>query len=307
MAMEVLYYIMAILRLIKIPTIRSNSDARRNIDYISLVDTLNPYLVARFSNRNAMISEERMIIAKERYLEDNADLLQKKLEEQEKKESLQSNHQIVKRGCTGFWSMLREIEAEGDENKEKYCRYCYFGMNTHKGGHVTDYFRYLEEEGGYSLDDEDTLHIKRLFRYRCQMCPLCYRPYRISKNISSDDSDSDEDDLFDQFDQLLGIEAEEYTVDRYSRHKVLSEIASFYIFLLFVWIPLVILLCIPALLSYIAQVVEKMNDITNNNDMDNFENNSSFSDFHRGYWKNAAQRAIGEVKEDRENAKELED
>ena len=137
------------------------------------------------------------------------------------------------------------------------------------------------EKNGFALDNEDRLRVKRLFRY-CELCPLCYRPFGVYAPIF----------ILGQFTQ---------NVDRYTRHKIFSEIASFYVFAIVVWFPLLIIFCLPALFSYYfnqTEVMDHTSDVTKKNRIYGSgydETSDPFENYHKGYWHESIKEAIDSV------------
>ena len=314
--LEIVFYCIAFHRMYK------SDNPEHEFDEVQLVEKLNPYFSERFhtiedkliSHDNSKethrtnIKKENQIFDKEvekiRISQDasSTDLGQKHVRER----SMDSNDDTpnvidmirvetyrghdVKNSDKSVFAIMKIIEKEGEAtSSKKYCRFCYFRMHTHKGGDIESYFDRLEESG-YALDDEDEKRIARLFRY-CELCPLCYRPFGAYPPKKS------------------AKESETVTypqVDRYARHKVFSEIASFYVFLAFVWIPLLILLAIPALISYYFSETSKLDntkniqsqngDNNNSNHNENIFNIDPFADYHKGTWHNSIKKTIARVK-----------
>eukprot|EP01083_Nonionella_stella_P300258 1024030_1 len=151
-------------------------------------------------------------------------------------------------------SLFESIDSMADDTKKHYCKHCYCRMRDIKDGKVENYFKFFEfgrEENNssssqsFGLDKDDMRMIKRLFRY-CSLCPQCYRPFGIWTESSGDASGGASD-------ESLG----ELGTDRYDRHHVLMDVISCYFFLLLVWIPLMIILAIPALFSNLFDKVSK--------------------------------------------------
>ena len=179
-----------------------------------------------------------------------------------------------------IFTFFSKIEFQGAHCKEQYCKYCYCSMDTIKGGDIENYFVLLENSG-FVLDMEDRLRLKRLFRY-CELCPLCFRPFGI----------------------IIGPVIFGQTmihVDRYTRHKVLSEIASFYVFVLLIWVPLLMVFSVAALISYYVSksgALEGTSHMHGNNKASDSgrELGDPFDNYHKGYWHESINQAIDSVK-----------
>eukprot|EP01083_Nonionella_stella_P271399 919598_1 len=120
-----------------------------------------------------------------------------------------------------------------------YCKYCYCRMKDITGGNIEDYFKLFQlggENASLFLDTNDMLMIKKLFRYS-SLCPQCYRPYAIW----SDGTDRH--------------------TDRHDRHHALMEMISCYIFLLLMWIPLLLILSIPALFGHLYSRISESRSV----------------------------------------------
>merc|ERR1712187_1108386 len=78
-------------------------------------------------------------------------------------------------------------------------------------------------------NNNDTTNYKKNLRTMgvAQLCPECYRPFYCSE---------------DHFDEV-------------QRLQYLSEVCSFWVFMLILWVPLIIAFFIPALFSYIFQLI----------------------------------------------------
>ncbi|ETO30790.1 hypothetical protein RFI_06328, partial [Reticulomyxa filosa] len=119
------------------------------------------------------------------------------------------------RDFTPHWLMTldRRKFIENPFDRPDHCRHCRHYIGDKQGG-IHDYFELFQEF--QIIDDADKELMKKLL-YRRSVCPVCFRPV-------TDGS-------------------------KYHRWQVMLEVLSFYVFLLFVWIPLIILLFIPALLD----------------------------------------------------------
>merc|ERR1719410_584941 len=138
-----------------------------------------------------------------------------------------------------------------------------------KGGNIDDYFALFGGgvSGGnsFGLDKDDKRMIARLCRY-CSLCPQCYRPYSFVKITKDIDNSKSKD------------EEEEFITDRYDKHHVLMHVISCYFFLFLVWIPLMLIMLIPALFS---KLMAKMNQMEQTSFVSHHQlDASAYGDFH---------------------------
>ncbi|ETO07133.1 hypothetical protein RFI_30259, partial [Reticulomyxa filosa] len=108
------------------------------------------------------------------------------------------------------------LETPFDKKFAVYCSHCRHYIGEGQKGNINDYFALF---GEYQIIDEEDKMLMTKLLHRQSICPNCYRPF-----------------------------SEE---TKYFRWQVLLEILSFYVFMVFLWIPLVISLLIPALLDRI--------------------------------------------------------
>ena len=91
------------------------------------------------------------------------------------------------------------------------------------------------------LDDDDKKLMKHLLKNR-KLCPICFRPYSGNN-------------------------------DRYYQWQVILEIISYYIFIILIWLPLLILLSFPSLISWIINKFKfnqfNVYNLLNENNYDN--------------------------------------
>ena len=116
----------------------------------------------------------------------------------------------------------------------KYCRYFFHGDQTGNVKQIHNLFKYY----GVLLDEDDTGKLANMLgekigdpRLRTlgvsQLCPECYRPFYCSADHC----------------------------DEIQRLQYLSEVCSFWVFMVILYLPLIIAFCIPGLLSYIYEII----------------------------------------------------
>eukprot|EP01083_Nonionella_stella_P028404 78220_1 len=112
------------------------------------------------------------------------------------------------------------------KNSRRYCRFCRTDMRDVISGDIAKYFD-LFRYHGHIVDDADIQLMRELCgdRNYVHLCPHCFRPYIVWQNDSN----------------------------RASRFQIMLEIISFYVFLILVWIPLSILMILPASWTWIAR------------------------------------------------------
>eukprot|EP01083_Nonionella_stella_P061283 159736_1 len=104
----------------------------------------------------------------------------------------------------------------------RYCQYCRCYMRVN--GDISRYFKLFVN---YRLDEADVKFMKSLMQ-NAGICPQCYRPYRIYEETES------------------GVKS-----NRLYRWQVMLELLSFYVFMIVVYVPLTILIALPAAFSAI--------------------------------------------------------
>ncbi|ETO06184.1 hypothetical protein RFI_31211 [Reticulomyxa filosa] len=109
-----------------------------------------------------------------------------------------------------------------DRKLAEFCRYCRHFVGSHKGN-IKDYFELLQEY--QTLDESDKELMTKLLSRR-SICPVCFRPFGSN--------------------------------DKYYRWQVILEVLSFYVFMCFIWIPLIILLFFPALFDRFWSNIETL-------------------------------------------------
>ncbi len=82
----------------------------------------------------------------------------------------------------------------------------------------------------YKLDETDTKFMERLLQKDCGICPKCYRTY----------------------------------VDRMYRWQVILELISFYTLMIFLYMPLIVLILLPAIFNGGLQTMEDIKNPKNN-------------------------------------------
>eukprot|EP01083_Nonionella_stella_P075254 204496_1 len=213
------------------------------------LDGINPYYIVCLRRGNqhgdsSIIKRDNPYVEKGKGY--SASKETKKIGKQLRSDTLREQLDVLK--------LFESIDSVADDTKKHYCKHCYCRMRDIKDGKVENYFKFFEfgrEENNssssqsFGLDKDDMRMIKRLFRY-CSLCPQCYRPFGIWTESSGDASGGASD-------ESLG----ELGTDRYDRHHVLMDVISCYFFLLLVWIPLMIILAIPALFSNLFDKVSK--------------------------------------------------
>ena len=197
-----------------------------------------------------------------------------------------------------FSELFEEIDSLADDTKKRYCKHCYCRMRNVKDGKIDDYFEFFtssSEQGGgsshntFGLDKDDMRMIKRLFRY-CALCPQCFRPYSVwtkpqkgnkNNNNNNNNNQSSSSSSDDNEQQAMSRESiGDLGTDRYDRHHVLVDVISCYFFLLLVWIPLVIIMFVPAMFSRLAMnmTMSEKTAYASNKQLDA----GAFGDYHRG-------------------------
>eukprot|EP01084_Bolivina_argentea_P244248 409225_1 len=111
----------------------------------------------------------------------------------------------------------------------RYCQYCRCYMSVN--GNISHYFKLFVN---YRLDEADVKFMKSLMQ-NAGICPQCYRPYRIYEVTQT------------------GIKS-----NRLYRWQVVLELLSFYVFMLVIYVPLTILIALPALFG---ALVNRFDDI----------------------------------------------
>eukprot|EP01084_Bolivina_argentea_P307706 531894_1 len=109
----------------------------------------------------------------------------------------------------------------------KYCQFC--RCEIIENGNIDNYFALFD---GYRLDKDDVKMIKNNMMDR-GLCPKCFRPFKLYSDGSS---------------------------NRLAKWQVIIEIVSFYVFILFLYCPLLIFLCLPALLVGFWSFIQNLAD-----------------------------------------------
>ena len=103
----------------------------------------------------------------------------------------------------------------------------------------------------YRLDEDDVKLMKRLM-HGSGVCPSCYRPYKINLDGST---------------------------DRLHRWEIQLEIVSYYVFRLFVHIPMILILALPAIFggfgSWITDLTKDSHKIESDDETEMFRNIST--------------------------------
>lgn len=107
--------------------------------------------------------------------------------------------------------------------QRKYCRYCFYRIDVTEMATEKIFERYLHLNR--SVDDEDVRLMKKLVRNH-YLCPKCFRPYRLRTK-----------------------DGRIYDPDRYDYVDVLIESISYWMFIVCLWWPLLIIFCIPAMIT----------------------------------------------------------
>ena len=120
-------------------------------------------------------------------------------------------------------------EEEDPRALRKYCQFCRCYMT--ESGDIESYFRLFD---GYQLDSEDKKVLSSIFANR-KLCAKCYRPYKKYSDGSS---------------------------NRYQRWQVTIEMLSFYVFMLVMYVPLLVLITVPALFVGLWNRIQMLSDST---------------------------------------------
>ena len=129
-----------------------------------------------------------------------------------------------------FWekkdfSSLTCTNCKSQTSKKIYCRFCRNRMITN--GDIKIYF-YLFRHYNKSLDEADKTLLFKLSRNK-MLCPSCFRPVKFYESDSA----------------------------RLWRWQVAMEIISFYVFMIVGYLPILLFLLIPALISWIIHKIHK--------------------------------------------------
>merc|ERR1712228_73332 len=220
------------------------------------LDRLNPYYIAclrrgtQHGSESSMLRRTQSMGSKKESKSKQQKNLKKAINDEiSRKETIMSetgndNDSFGSAVSDKLSDLFEQIDSLSDDTKKRYCKHCYYRMEHVKAGKVDKYFEEFGSESdgkSFGLDKDDMRMIKRLFRY-CSLCPQCYRPYGFWKKSNKDES---------------------LDTDRFDRHHVLMHVISCYFFLLFVWVPLIILCAVPALLSKIFANLEQIKHRSN--------------------------------------------
>ncbi|ETO31843.1 transient receptor potential-gamma protein [Reticulomyxa filosa] len=127
---------------------------------------------------------------------------------------ISSQNSDIQEANSGLFLSLKGRKCvENPFEKPDHCRYCRHYIGDKKGN-INDYFELFQE---YQIVDDADKDLMKKLLYRRTICPICFRPFTEGS--------------------------------KYHRWQVMLEVLSFYVFLLFIWIPLIIFLFIPALLD----------------------------------------------------------
>ncbi|ETO22318.1 Radial spoke protein 3 containing protein [Reticulomyxa filosa] len=150
------------------------------------------------------------------------------------------------------------MDSPFDQKFAVYCQYCRHDTDSATGD-INDYFELFRQ---YQMIDEADKALMKKLLYRQTICPNCFRPYT--------------------------------TESRFFRWQVIMEILSFYVFMIFIWFPLIIFLLIPALLDRIWISVKSLrisqgqgNELLTRPDIDMDHTDLEYKDTVREIIKNA--------------------
>jgi len=133
--------------------------------------------------------------------------------------------------CCGLLQKKRRKTNNGKEEDpralRKYCQFCRCYMTA--SGDINNYYALFD---GYQLDDEDKKQLTQIFANRT-LCAKCYRPYKKFPNGAS---------------------------NRYQRWQVTIELLSFYVFIFTLFVPLLVVITLPALFQGLWSRIQDISD-----------------------------------------------
>jgi len=123
--------------------------------------------------------------------------------------------------------------AKNYSSTARYCQFCRVYMRVN--GNIAHYFKLFVN---YRLDEADVKFMQSLMQ-NAGICPHCYRPYRIYEKTEN------------------GIKS-----NRLFRWQVVLELLSFFVFMVVLWLPLIILVALPALFGALFSFVDDVKQNT---------------------------------------------
>eukprot|EP00484_Ammonia_sp_Unknown_P014069 CAMPEP_0197080372 /NCGR_PEP_ID=MMETSP1384-20130603/214092_1 /TAXON_ID=29189 /ORGANISM="Ammonia sp." /LENGTH=484 /DNA_ID=CAMNT_0042519255 /DNA_START=85 /DNA_END=1539 /DNA_ORIENTATION=- len=181
----------------------------------------------------------------------------------------------IARCCCSF---IRRVEDIAPDEKDTYvknvyfnygdggrrfCRYCRTMIT--KSGDIDDFFELFIN---YRLDEDDVKLMKRLMHHT-GVCPKCFRPYKTW-------SDG--------------------TTDRLQRWEIQLEIISYYVFRIFVHIPMILILTLPALIgglqSWISNITKDSHKISEDESEVTKQRNVSSDEHYRSLVQNVINQEL---------------
>eukprot|EP01083_Nonionella_stella_P080159 220125_1 len=153
--------------------------------------------------------------------------------------------------CCGLFQQLKDPKAtlrkvfQQYSSTARYCSFCRFFMC--ENGNISNYFELFLD---YKLDEADTKFMKSLLQNDTGICPKCYRPYKKYNEKSN----------------------------RLYRWQVILELISFYIFMIFLYLPLILWIAFPAIVNGGIATMQNVKNQSNVNTSDQGNRKAVFKD-----------------------------